>query len=211
MKILPAILFLLIQPILVQTLPSTVFGSGEEPRFTIGFYTGPVLPAGSERLTDYWGIGFIAGIHSGLFITEKIQLRSGLDYNQFSFRRDRFRKENNYPESQYQMTNNASSIVNLSVTALYYFPLNSRLNAYTGMSAGMMYLQIGDINVVENDQELTVVGTSKSGFEIGFSGGFEMHFWPATSLFSELGYWYGFTQRSNTRYMPLKLGVNVYL
>jgi hypothetical protein len=183
----------------------------DDPRFSLGFYTGPVVPTGAERLTEYWGIGFITGFQTGYFITENIQLRAEIDYSMYSFRRARFRGQNNYPESQYKITNNTSSTMNLSGAALYFLPMNREFLLYGGISGGMIYVEIGDINVGENGQELTAPGSSKSGFSAGLTGGLEMRFWPSTSLFSELGYRYGYTPRTRTHYVPLKLGVNVYL
>ncbi|MFU8860920.1 MAG: outer membrane beta-barrel protein [Cyclonatronaceae bacterium] len=207
------ILFLIVVTLLLVSVPytTTAGSTDDEPRFSLGFYTGPVLPTGEERLTDYWGIGFITGFQSGYFITENIQLRAEIDYSMFSFRRARFREENNYPESQYKITNNTSSTMVLSGAALYYLPLNREILLYAGISGGMMYVEIGDINVGDGDEQLTASGSSKSGFSAGFSGGVEMCFWPSTSLFSELGYRYGYTPRSRTHYVPLKLGINVYL
>ena len=206
-------LLLIISTLLLVSIPITSKAgiTDNEPRFTLGFYTGPVVPTGEERLTDYWGIGFITGFQSGYFITENIQLRAEIDYSMYSFRRARFREENNYPESQYKITNNTSSTMVLSGAALYYLPLNSEFLLYAGINGGMMYVEIGDINVGDGDEQLTASGSSKSGFSAGFSGGMEMRFWPSTSLFSELGYRYGYTPRSRTHYVPLKLGINVYL
>jgi hypothetical protein len=206
-------LLLIISTLLLVSIPFTskAGSTDDEPRFNLGFYTGPVVPTGEERLTDYWGIGFITGFQSGFFITENIQLRAEIDYSMFSFRRARFREENNYPESQYKITNNTSSTMVLSGAALYYLPLNREFLLYAGISGGMMYVEIGDVNVGDGDEQLTASGSSKSGFSAGFSGGLEMRFWPSTSLFSELGYRYGYTPRSRTHYIPLKLGINVYL
>lgn len=204
--------FLIISTLLLVSIPFTSeAGSSDAPRFGLGFYTGPVVPTGEERLTDYWGIGFITGLQSGYFITENIQLRAEIDYSIYSFRRARFREDNNYPESQYKITNNSSSTMVLSGAAIYYLPLNKEFRMYAGISGGMMYVEIGDINVGDGDEQLTASGSSKSGFSAGFSGGLEMRFWPSTSLFSELGYRYGFTPRTRTHYVPLKLGINVYL
>jgi hypothetical protein len=205
-------LLLIISTLLLVSIPFTSeAGSNDAPRFGLGFYTGPVVPTGEERLTDYWGIGFITGFQSGYFITENIQLRAEIDYSIYSFRRARFREDNNYPESQYKITNNSSSTMVLSGAALYYLPLNREFRLYAGISGGMMYVEIGDINVGDGDEQLTASGSSKSGFSAGFSGGMEMRFWPSTSIFSELGYRYGYTPRSRTHYVPLKLGINVYL
>lgn len=207
------VLILLISSVLLAFLPVKAHAgpTDDEPRFSMGFYTGPVIPTGDKRLTNYWGIGFVTGFQTGFFVTEHFQLRAEIDYSIYSFRRSRFREDNNYPESQYKITNNASSTMILGGSALYYLPLNKELSLFTGIHVGMMYVQIGDINVGEDGRELTAPGTSKSGFETGFSGGMEMQFWPSTSFFSELGYRYGFTTRSRTHYVPLKLGINVYL
>jgi hypothetical protein len=206
-------LLLIISVLLLVSIPFTLKAGSidDEPRFGLGFYTGPVVPTGEERLTDYWGIGFITGFQSGYFISKNIKLRAEIDYSIFSFRRARFREDNNYPESQYKITNNTSSTMVLAGSALCYLPLNREFLLYAGISGGMMYVEIGDINVGNGDEQLTASGSSKSGFSAGFSGGMEMRFWPSTSLFSELGYQYGYTPGSRTHYVPLKLGINVYL
>jgi hypothetical protein len=183
----------------------------DDNRFNLGFYTGPTLPIGSERLTEYWGIGFITGFQTGYFITENIRLGAEIDYSAYSFRRSRFREENNFPEEQFKITNNTSSTMLLAATATYFFALRPDMRIFAGVNGGMMYVTIGDILVGEEGADLTVTGSNKSGFAGGVFGGLEMWFWPATSLFSELGYRYGHTPRTSTRYMPLKLGVNVYL
>jgi hypothetical protein len=203
----------IISALLLVSIPliSKAGNTDDEPRFGLGFYAGPVVPTGEERLSNYWGIGFITGFHSGYFITENIQLRADIEYSLFSFRRARFREDNNYPESQYKITNNTSSTMVLSGSALCYLPLNNEFLLYAGISGGMMYVEIGDINVGDGDEQLTASGSSKSGLSAGFSGGMEMRFWPSTSLFSELGYRYGFTPGLRTQYLPLKLGINVYL
>ncbi len=191
---------------------STVFTQTTGPKISINLTGGPALPSG--ELADGWGLGFHGGVTLDLSLKGGFTLFADGRYNIFMLNIDDW----GHPANA-TFSGGTFGIFSLAGGGKYFFPLQSKMKIYGMAGLGLFIQSISDLTVRYRittpyyTADVTVTRGWDTQTNLGVLFGFGMHYpmSPKLSLVGEFRMVVIFTEDESTVFLPLVIGIVLYL
>lgn len=191
---------------------STVFTQTTGPKISINLTGGPALPSG--ELNDGWSLGFHGGVTLDLSLKGGFTLFADGHYNSFMFDIDDWGLPANATFS-----GGTFGVFSLTAGGKYFFPMQSNIKVYGMAGLGLFMQSISDVTVRYRiitswyTADVTSTWSTDSATDFGVLFGFGMHYpmSPKLSLVGEFRMVVIFTEEESTVFIPLVIGVVLYL
>lgn len=185
----------------------TSFAHEQMKKVSYSVNTGFSLPSAPHDFSDFWKTGFNIGGAIGYPLEAKLTFQACVDYNSFTYDKDRYLRDYDFPGLEILIDGGNVSIVTASANLKgMLLPQGSFVSPYFLGGLGLFRFSLSDMTMSSQGQSQTLKGTSETAIGVFFGAGFDFAINRRVNFFAEGKYGVGFTEDESTQYFPIKFG-----